>query len=109
MIVSPKIKYTNDSCIRKCIDEDCYSNVNITGTEDNIILNDITLDSSIFNNINFSSYSINNIDLIDCVFNNCDLSNVDFTGRYIKRIEFNNSKGSIINSVGEQNHRYYFY
>ena len=75
-INKPKIRYTNKATFENATINNIYSNLHIKGTEENILLNDITLDSCIFENIDFTTYKINDIDLIDCILTNCDLSNI---------------------------------
>lgn len=53
-INKPKIKNTIDTTFKDSTASNNFSNLNIIGTEENIYLNDITLDSSNFTDINFT-------------------------------------------------------
>ena len=94
----PKIKYTEDSDIEYCLQNNDFNNVHISDKEE-IIVDNLTMDSCIFDKIIFSK--IENVSLMDVIFNDCDLSNVNFDNEYLTRVIFNNCKlsgTSFINS-----------
>ena len=97
-INKPKIKYTENIDINECLENNDFNNVHIVN-KDNIVIENITMDSCIFDKVIFSK--IENVSMMDIIFNDCDLSNVNFDNEYLTRIVFNNCKlsgTSFINS-----------
>ena len=93
-IENPKLGKNEQKDFYKCLEEDNFASANIENTEikQEVIIEDITIDSCTFKNIDFTKVIFRNVDLIDVCFENCNLSNKDFDERLINRVIFKNTK-----------------